>query len=116
MSNPILGDQVRGHLETMILSVLVKGGDTHGFDIVKRLEAAGEGALQLKEGTIYPVLYRLEAAGLIKARWEAASSERRGPRRKLYQVTKKGHRQLEAAREQWQSFVTIVGAIVGGAI
>lgn len=116
MENPILGDQLRGHLDTMILSVLASGGETHGFDIVKRLAAAGEGALQLKEGTIYPVLYRLEAAGLVKAHWETSASGRRGARRKFYQLTKKGQRQLEASREQWKTFVSVVGAIVGGAV
>ena len=116
MSKPIEGNQVRGHLETMILSVLNEGGATHGFEVVKRLVAAGEGTLQLKEGTVYPVLYRLEDAGMIKAEWEDADSGRKGPRRKTYRVTKKGKRQLEAGREQWNAFVSVIGPIVGGAV
>ena len=111
-STSIHGDQVRGHLETMVLSVL-EAEPCHGFDLVKRLEAAGEGSLQLKEGTIYPVLYRLENSGLVKAKWEDNSGGRRGPRRKIYQLTGKGKRRLDAGRAEWKAFVQIVGSIVG---
>lgn len=109
----IKGNQVRGHLETMVLSVL-ESEESHGFDIVKRLEAAGEGSLKLKEGTIYPVLYRLEDAKLLKASWEESDSGRKGPRRKVYSLTAKGRKQLAVGREEWSTFVNIVGGIVGG--
>ncbi len=109
----IQGNQVRGHLETMILSILERE-ESHGFDIVKRLDLAGEGALKLKEGTIYPVLYRLEEAGLLKAKWEENDSGRRGPRRKIYSLTNKGRKQLAAGRTEWNAFVDVVGGIVGG--
>ncbi|MEW4486862.1 helix-turn-helix transcriptional regulator [Thalassoglobus sp. JC818] len=113
MSTPIEGNQVRGHLETMILSIL-ESEAAHGFEVVKRLCAAGNGALELKEGTVYPVLYRLEDAGLIRSKWEKETTGRRGPRRKIYQLTKRGERQLNAGRAQWKSFVETIGPIVGG--
>ncbi|MBT5019634.1 PadR family transcriptional regulator [bacterium] len=109
----IKGNQVRGHLETMVLSVL-ESEESHGFDIVKRLEAAGDGSLNLKEGTVYPVLYRLEDAKLLKAKWEENDSGRKGPRRKVYSLTAKGRKQLEAGRNEWKAFVNVVGGIVGG--
>jgi PadR family transcriptional regulator PadR len=115
MESPIQGNQVRGHLDTMILSILEQE-ESHGFNIVKRLEQAGEGSLKLREGTIYPVLYRIEAAGLVKAKWEKNDSGRKGPRRKIYSLTSKGRKQLEAGRTEWTQFVNIVGAIVGGAV
>ena len=111
--NEIRGDQLRGHLDTMVLSVL-ESGDAHGFDVVKRLAEQGSGLLHLKEGTVYPALYRLESSGLVKAHWEEATSGRRGPRRRIYRLTPKGRRRLVAGREQWERFVSVVGGIVGG--
>jgi len=112
MARQIEGDALRGHLETMLLSALEQG-EAHGFDVLRRLEAAGCGLLRLKEGSVYPALYRLEQAGLVTARWESETSGRRGPRRRIYRVTKKGQRRLAEGREDWRQFVSIVGAIVG---
>lgn len=108
----IHGDMLRGHLDTMILSVLERD-EAHGLEILKRLEAAGCGLLRLKEGSLYPALYRLEAAGRIKADWEAAPHGRRGARRRIYRLTWKGKRELARGREAWTSFVSVVGAILG---
>ena len=73
------GDALRGHLETLVLSTL-KRGQGHGFEILRRLEEAGEGALKLKEGSLYPALYRLESQGMIKGEWVDKASARRGRR------------------------------------
>jgi DNA-binding PadR family transcriptional regulator len=107
----IEGDVLRGHLESMVLSVLQRG-DAHGFEILRRLEALGCGALRLKEGSLYPALYRLEKAGSVRAAWEDNSGGRRGPRRRIYHVTRKGLRQLARARQTWRQFVSVVGGIV----
>lgn len=109
---PIGGDSLRGHLQPMILSVLEKG-DAHGFEVWRRLEDAGGGALKLREGSLYPALYRLEKSGFIKAHWEKKEQGRRGPRRRIYRLTAKGKRELNVGREQWQQFVAVVGQIVG---
>lgn len=106
-------DQLRGHLETMVLSTLEKK-PAHGFEIIQRLEEKGCSLLRLKEGTLYPALYRLEEAGYIKGIWEDNSSERRGPRRRIYSLTKKGKKELVRQREHWKQFVTVVGKIVVG--
>ena len=74
-------------------------------------EAARSGALRLKEGSLYPALYRLEAAGQVRAAWE--DTDRRGPRRRIYRITPKGTRQLAAARAEWQLFVSTIGGILG---
>jgi len=109
---PIRGDSLRGHLETIALAVLERG-EAHGFEILKRLEEAGCGALQLKEGSLYPALYRLEKAGLIRSAWEEGAGSGRGPRRRVYHLTKKGARRLAEARQEWQHFVSIIGGILG---
>ena len=69
------------------------------------------GCLRLKEGSLYPALYRLEAAGEVKAVWEAQPHGRRGARRRIYRLTAKGQRKLDAGRVEWQQFVRILGAI-----
>ncbi|MEZ6072070.1 MAG: helix-turn-helix transcriptional regulator [Pirellulales bacterium] len=115
----ISGDALRGHLETMVLSVLDRG-ESHGFEIWRRLEDQGKGALRLKEGSLYPALYRLEKAGLVRAEWEKQSEQprkdntpRRGARRRIYRITPKGRRRLSEGRQQWMHFVSIIGPIVG---
>src|SRR5215204_5906332 len=108
----ITGDHLRGHLETMILSVLSRG-EAHGLEILRRLEETGCGLLRLKEGSLYPALYRLEAAGEVKADWEAEPHGRRGARRRIYRLTPKGLRKLDQGRVEWQQFVRVVGGILG---
>lgn len=112
MGDPISGNALRGHLETIVLSVLEEG-DAHGFEVLRRLEAAGCGSLRLKEGSLYPALYRLEKEGCLKAHWEDGQNKRRGPRRRIYKVTRKGKRKLADSRQQWVHFVSVVGGLVG---
>ena len=109
---PICGDKLRGHLETMVLSVLERG-QAHGLEILHRLDEAGCGLLHLKEGSLYPALYRLEEAGKVAAAWEEEPHGRRGARRRIYRLTNKGKRDLAEGREEWASFVQIVGVVVG---
>ena len=110
--DPISGDALRGHLETMALAALERG-EAHGFEVWRRLEAAGQGALRLREGSLYPALYRLEKAGLIASGWEDAPAGQRGPRRRVYHLTRKGHRRLAEGRAEWHHFVAVVGGILG---
>lgn len=105
---------LRGHLDLMVLSVLERG-EAHGYEIVQRLDSLAEGSLQLKEGTLYPALYRLEETGLIRARWESGTGERRGPRRRIYRLTPKGNGELARQRDTWRDFVSVVGRIVEAA-
>src|SRR5262249_62399919 len=86
----IHGDKLRGHLATMVLSTLEQG-EAHGLEILRRLEAAGCGLLRLKEGSLYPALYRLEAEGAVKAVWGAEPHGRRGARRRIHRWRPNGH-------------------------
>ncbi|MBI2432597.1 MAG: helix-turn-helix transcriptional regulator [Candidatus Hydrogenedentes bacterium] len=105
------GNKLRGHLDAMVLSVLDQR-DAHGFEIMQQIEKQGSGALHMKEGTLYPALYRLEEAGLVKAQWEDDTSSRRGPRRRIYHITVKGKKELNRQRVTWRQFVDVVGNIV----
>src|SRR6478752_5825179 len=108
---PISGDKLRGHLEMLILATLERG-EAHGLEILRRLEAGGCGLLKLKEGSLYPALYRLESAGEISAGWEEQPAGQRGPRRRVYRLTAKGKRNLQRGRSEWQTFVTTLSQII----
>lgn len=108
----IHGDKLRGHLETMALSVLERG-EAHGLEIIRRLDEAGCGLLRLKEGSLYPALYRLEAAGKVAVVREEQQQGRRGAPRRIHRLTAKGKKSLAKGREEWAFFVQIIGSIVG---
>src|SRR5947209_9065964 len=96
----------------MVLSTLEQG-EAHGLEILHRLDEAGCGLLRLKEGSLYPALYRLEGAGEVKAVWEPEPHGRRGARRRIYGLTAKGRRKLDTGRAEWRQFVLILGGILG---
>jgi PadR family transcriptional regulator PadR len=108
---PLDGDKLRGHLEMLILATLEKG-DAHGLQILQRLESRGCGLLKLKEGSLYPALYRLENSGQVAAEWEPQPKGRRGARRRVYRLTAKGKRQLHRTRDEWQDLVSIFQQIL----
>lgn len=111
---PIAGDKLRGHLEMLILASLEKG-EAHGLEILRRLEVGGCGLLKLKEGSLYPALYRLEEAGEVQAAWEKDHPGRRGARRRIYRLSSKGHRKLQEERGEWRTFVSTLEAILAPA-
>jgi DNA-binding PadR family transcriptional regulator len=107
------GDTLRGHVKTLALAALERG-EAHGFEILRRLRERSRGILELKEGTLYPALYRLEEAGCIRGEWEDNKQRHRGPRRRIYRLTIKGRKELAGRRGEWSAFVRVVGGIVGG--
>ncbi len=98
----------RGTLE-MILLKLLSERPMYGYELVSTLEQRGGEQFQLKEGTLYPVLYRLENAGLIEPKWETLE---RGVPRKYYRLTAGGTDQLKALLEDWRDFVSVVNGLV----
>ena len=105
------GDMLRGHLDTMVLATL--GADeAHGYEIMRRLNERGEGSLHMKEGALYPVLYRLERKGFLSVRWDEDGEKRKGPARRLYRLTPAGKKELVSRRDAWRDFVHVVGGIV----
>ena len=67
-----------------------------------------EGEFDLAEGTVYPALYRLEAAGLLSSSWTKAA----GRRRRVYVLTKRGRGELAKGRDEWKTFAHAVEAVV----
>jgi transcriptional regulator len=94
----------RGTLEMVILK-LISEQDMYGYQLSATMAERSDKRFQIEEGTLYPILYRMEAAGYIQARWETPE---RGAPRKYYHLTQAGTRQLQRMIEEWQSFTTIV--------
>ena len=82
----------RGSLELIVLHLLASG-EAYGYEIVSKLTAETNGALEVTDGTLYPVLYRLERAGSVTVRWETPE---RGVPRKYYRLTDAGRDELDA--------------------
>jgi PadR family transcriptional regulator, regulatory protein PadR len=90
----------RGSLELIVMHLLGPG-EAYGYEIVAKLTAQTNGALEVTDGTLYPVLYRLERAGYVAVRWETPA---RGVPRKYYQLTDSGRAELERLRQEWTAF------------
>jgi PadR family transcriptional regulator PadR len=105
-------DQMRkGTTTVVILKLLVDEGDSlHGYEIIRRLEARSQGYFDFKEGLIYPRLHRMEQEGLLESRWLGEPGTRR---RKVYTVTERGRRQLEADLRQWETFRQGMSLLLG---
>ncbi|MFI7617507.1 PadR family transcriptional regulator [Nonomuraea terrae] len=91
----------RGTTELAVLSVL-SVRRRYGYELLKVLRETGEGVLEVKEGTLYPLLHRLEDSGHIRASWEA---EGRARPRKYYVLTPDGRAYLGMLRAEWGGLV-----------
>ena len=99
----------RGSLELIVLHLLA-AGEAYGYEIVSKLTAETDGALEVTDGTLYPVLYRLERAGLVSVRWETPE---RGVPRKYYQLTETGTGELARLTYEWTAFARAMAKLLG---
>jgi PadR family transcriptional regulator, regulatory protein PadR len=88
---------LQGTLDLLVLKSLVPG-ELHGLGISRRIEQMTKGTFQVKPGSLFPALHRLEEAGWLSSFWGESENNRRA---KFYQLTKAGKRQLEVETEQW---------------
>ncbi|WP_093423167.1 PadR family transcriptional regulator [Saccharopolyspora flava] len=101
-------DAVRGHLDGLLLAVL-EAGPLHGYAIITSVLNRSGGALDLRTGTIYPALKRLERLGLLASSWEAVGARRR---RRCYRLTDAGRRSLAGERADWREFTAAISAVL----
>jgi PadR family transcriptional regulator len=101
-------EQLKGHLDALLLAVL-ESGALHGYAIIEALRARSGGTFDLPGGTVYPALRRLEAAGLVEGAW----SEVGGRRRRTYRLTDRGRLALVEERTTWRGFAQAVGSVLG---
>lgn len=100
-------ETLKGHLDALILAVLADE-PLHGYAVIEKLRTRSEGAFDLAEGTLYPVLHRLESDGLLSSAWSQAS----GRRRRVYRLTRRGRSALERQRAEWSGFAAAVEAVL----
>lgn len=97
----------RGDISALILAVL-DPAPLHGYHIARSLKEQG-GAAKMTEGQIYPYLHKLEAVGLVTARWD---TETGGAPRRIYQLTEAGVQELQKQRKIWKEFVSGVSILM----
>ncbi len=95
----------KGVLEMLVLRLLCQRPG-HGYELLARMSETSGGAFQLKEGTLYPILYRLEDDGLIVSAWQTAPG--RSAPKKVYTVTEQGREAQREQRRIWLDFCRCV--------
>lgn len=98
----------RGSLELAVLHLL-QSGEAYGYDIVTTLAQRTGGALEVTDGTLYPLLYRLERAGSVAVRWETPE---RGAPRKYYRLTDAGRLELARLTREWTHFANAMNHLL----
>jgi PadR family transcriptional regulator PadR len=101
-------DLPQGTLDLLILRILALGPE-HGWAISERIQQVSKDALRVQQGSLYPALHRLERRGWIKARWATTGNNRRA---KYYDLTKTGHKQLEAEESGWKKLAAAVAQVL----
>ena len=102
-------DLLQGTLDLLILRTLVPG-PMHGWAISQRIQQVSQDVLLVTQGSLYPALHRLEAAGWIDAEWGRSAEHNR--QAKFYRLTKAGHRQLRDETAQWERMAAAVQRIL----
>ncbi|MET9510409.1 helix-turn-helix transcriptional regulator [Streptomyces flavidovirens] len=103
-------DAVRGHLDGLLLAVL-EAGPLHGYAIITAVQQRSGGVLDLRTGTIYPALNRLERLGLLSSSWDSVGERRR----RCYELTDAGRSSLANERTAWREFTTAIGSVLNPA-
>lgn len=92
---------------------LLSEKEMYGYEMVKAVDERTNGALQWKEGTLYPLLHQLESDGLVQSVWREGPT---GKQRKYYHITRKGRSELTRRVEEWRTVHTAVNVLLlGGA-
>jgi PadR family transcriptional regulator, regulatory protein PadR len=101
-------DLPQGTLDLLILKTIALEPQ-HGWAISERLHQISSATLQIRQGSLYPALHRLERRGWIKARWGTSDNNRRA---KFYELTSRGLDQLDAQADAWRKIAAAVGQVL----
>jgi PadR family transcriptional regulator PadR len=99
-------DVRQGTLALMVLKTLDVLGPLHGYGIARRIEQISGDLLTLNQGTLYPVLLKLEQEGSVASEWGASENNRRA---RFYRLTRDGKRRLQAEARDWEQTAAIIG-------
>src|ERR1700753_1161029 len=98
-------DVQQGTLALMVLKTLDVLGPLHGYGIARRIEQISGELLAVNQGTLYPVLLKLEQEGAVASEWRPSENNRRA---RFYRLTRAGHRLLEVELQDWRQTTEIV--------
>jgi len=98
-------DVLQGTLALMVLKTLDVLGPLHGYGIARRIEQISGDLLAVNQGTLYPVLLKLEQEGAIASEWGASENNRRA---RFYRLTREGRKQLQAETKDWEQTAAII--------
>ena len=99
---------LQGTLDMLILKICALE-PLHGYGIVQRLHQISKESLNIRQGSLYPALYRLEHKGWLKASWKTTEGGRDA---KYYSLTKSGRQQLERERESWKRLCEAISLVL----
>ncbi len=95
----------QGTLALMVLKTLDALGPQHGYGMARRIEQTSRNLLSINQGTLYPVLLKLEQEGSIASEWGVSDNNRKA---KFYRITGLGRKHLESEARQWQQTAGII--------
>jgi transcriptional regulator len=98
-------DVLQGTLALMVLRTLDVLGPLHGYGIARRIEQISGDLLAVNQGTLYPVLLKLEHEGAIGSDWGTSENNRRA---RFYRLTRAGHKMLETETQDWEQTAAII--------
>ena len=101
-------DLLQGTLDLLILKI-VGLGPIHGYAIAKRIQQMSRESLQVQQGSLYPALYRLEERGFVASQW---GESEQGRMAKQYTLTRKGAKQLQAEKAEWERSIGAISMIL----
>lgn len=96
-------------LDVLILTILERRGESHGYGIANAIQELSEDALRVEEGSLYPALHRMEEAGWITAQWKVTENHRRA---RIYRISKTGSAQLAEETQRWNSYSAGVARVL----
>jgi transcriptional regulator len=99
-------DVQQGTLALMVLKTLDVLGTLHGYGLARRIEQISGDLLSVNQGTLYPVLLKLEQEGAISSEWGTSENNRRA---RFYRLTRAGRRQLQAETKDWEQTTALIG-------
>jgi len=100
----------RGTLSIMVLKTLDMLGPQHGYGLARRIETTSGDLLSINQGTLYPVLLKLEQEGTIASAWGASENNRRA---KYYRITARGRKELKREEQEWARTNEIIARFSG---
>jgi PadR family transcriptional regulator, regulatory protein PadR len=102
-------DKLQGSLDLLVLKVLSRRPNIHGYAISAAIRQISEEVLRVEDGSLYPALHRMEEAGWIRAKWITKET---GDRSRVYELAAAGKKQLAAEESRWENVTLAVNRVL----